>query len=339
MEIAQRMNHCSPTVSVIIPCYNGAVYLRETLQSAANQTQPPLEVIVVDDGSTDDSAAIAESFGPPVRVLRQANQGESVARNAGIAAAQGEYLLFLDADDLLEPDALERLAQAVDDVPGGVALMGACWFDDDPGQPFRAHLPKAKAFFPDIIRRNIGLVHSWLVPRQVVLDVGGFGGEIQQYEDWDLWCRIGLTGAPLVTIDYAGAHYRRHAQAQTKVSAQKERARGHAAVLERLATGMLERPELLAAHGETLFWSTWTALHRGREYGLSWKELSGLVNCLEEIVRRGPAAVRSTRFGKLIRLFGVRWAEMIRSALSGSSNGKTQGPTNHSAVELAAPLP
>ena len=77
------------TVSIITPCYNGAPFLHATLQSALAQTHAPLEVIVVDDGSTDESAAIAEAFGTPVRVIRQANQGESVARNRALAEARG----------------------------------------------------------------------------------------------------------------------------------------------------------------------------------------------------------------------------------------------------------
>ena len=96
------------TVSVVIPCYNGAPFLRDTLGSATNQSHPPIEVLVVDDGSTDDSAAIADSFGPPVRVIRQENQGESVARNRGIDEARGSWIAFLDADDLWEPTKLQR---------------------------------------------------------------------------------------------------------------------------------------------------------------------------------------------------------------------------------------
>lgn len=95
-------------VSVVIPCYNGARFLRETLESAVAQTHSPLEILVIDDGSTDDSAAIAESFGPPVRVIRQSNQGESVARNRGIEEAKGNWVAFLDADDLWLPNKLER---------------------------------------------------------------------------------------------------------------------------------------------------------------------------------------------------------------------------------------
>ena len=76
------------SVDLVIPCYNGAAFLKETLDSTLAQTRQPLEVILVDDGSTDDSAAIAASYGPPVRVLRQPNQGESVAMNRALAVAR-----------------------------------------------------------------------------------------------------------------------------------------------------------------------------------------------------------------------------------------------------------
>src|SRR5262245_28086013 len=98
----------STTISVIIPCYNAAPFLGETLDSIRAQTYSPLEVIVIDDGSTDDSHVIAESFGHPVRVIRQANQGESIARNRGIDEAKGEWIALLDADDLWNQNKLQR---------------------------------------------------------------------------------------------------------------------------------------------------------------------------------------------------------------------------------------
>jgi glycosyltransferase involved in cell wall biosynthesis len=109
-----------PAVSVVIPCYNGAAFLRETLASVLAQTQPVLEVIVVDDGSTDDSAGIAALFGPPVRVLRQPNQGESVARNRGVREARGDWIAFLDADDAWLPRRIE--AQFAQCPPEAVAM-------------------------------------------------------------------------------------------------------------------------------------------------------------------------------------------------------------------------
>jgi glycosyltransferase involved in cell wall biosynthesis len=102
------------SISVVIPCYNKKLYIAEAIQSALDQTLKPLEVIVIDDGSTDESAAIAESFGNRVQVLRQKNQGESVARNRGIDLAKGEWVALLDADDVWLPNKLEKQMAAVE---------------------------------------------------------------------------------------------------------------------------------------------------------------------------------------------------------------------------------
>ena len=107
----------SHRVTVVIPCFNAAPFLPVTIESALNQSYAPFEVLVINDGSTDQSAAIAESYGPPVRVISQTNQGESVARNRGIDEAQGEWIAFLDADDIWLPNKLElQLAVAQPDV-------------------------------------------------------------------------------------------------------------------------------------------------------------------------------------------------------------------------------
>lgn len=112
-----------PSVSVIIPCYNTAPYLREALDSALAQTPPPLEVIVVDDGSTDDSAAIAGSYGPPVRVVRQANRGQAAARNRGIAEARGDWIALLDADDVWLPQKTARQFEALEEAGRDVVCV------------------------------------------------------------------------------------------------------------------------------------------------------------------------------------------------------------------------
>src|SRR5438045_1880854 len=95
-----------PSVSVIIPCYNAAEFLAECLDSVCRQTVPPAEVIVVDDGSTDATAQIARAFGPPVRVISQANAGPSAARNRAMDEAQGDWVAFSDADDVWQPNKL-----------------------------------------------------------------------------------------------------------------------------------------------------------------------------------------------------------------------------------------
>jgi glycosyltransferase involved in cell wall biosynthesis len=111
------------TVSLVIPCYNGERYLAETIQSVLAQTHPVLEVLVIDDGSTDSSAQIAESFGSPVRVIRQVNQGESVARNRGIEESQGHWVAFVDADDLWETTKIEKQLQVVATHPETVLVF------------------------------------------------------------------------------------------------------------------------------------------------------------------------------------------------------------------------
>lgn len=127
----QRM---SDSVSVVIPCFNGSAFIAETLESALKQTHPPLEILVVDDGSTDNSAAIAKSFGDPVRVIRQENQGESVARNRGIDEARGDWIALLDADDLWEPDKLKQQISASCNSPDVVCVYTDVYRFDDVGR-------------------------------------------------------------------------------------------------------------------------------------------------------------------------------------------------------------
>ena len=97
-----------PSISVIIPTYNSAVFLPEALQSVLSQTFLPQDVIVVDDGSTDDTEDVLEPFRRHIHYIRQENQGPAVARNRGIAEAKGDLIAFLDADDVWVPEKLER---------------------------------------------------------------------------------------------------------------------------------------------------------------------------------------------------------------------------------------
>lgn len=105
------MKHPLPLISVIIPVYNGERYLAEALESVLAQVYRPLEVVVVDDGSTDASAQVVKRFGESVTYLYQAQQGASVARNRGVVWSRGEFLAFLDADDLWVGDKLQRQMQ------------------------------------------------------------------------------------------------------------------------------------------------------------------------------------------------------------------------------------
>ncbi len=107
-HITSSVHMNSPLISCIVPVFNGERYLREALDSIFAQTYRPLEILVADDGSTDRTPYIAAAFGNRLRYLRQDNQGPAAARNLGIRAATGEFIAFLDADDVWHPEKLER---------------------------------------------------------------------------------------------------------------------------------------------------------------------------------------------------------------------------------------
>jgi len=305
------------TVSIITPCYNGAPFLADTLRSALNQTRPPIEIIVIDDGSTDESAAIAESFGPPVRVIRQDNRGESIARNRGIAEARGTHILFLDADDLLAPEALARLTDVVARRPGTVGIMGCGWFRDDPDAPYDRQLLEHRAFYPDIIEANFGPPHCWLTPRSVIQAAGGFCETMRWFEDWDLWWRVGLEASALAPAEgYVGALYRQHAKSQLATTRPSDRALGHATLVGRMVEAILRRPDVLEAHGERLFWSAWSAINHARDKGVAWSTIEPLVSGVAELARVGPVAVKSLASARLIRTVGVRTAALTWQILT-----------------------
>jgi len=296
------------TISIVTPCYNGARYIKETLQSALAQTHPPLEVIVIDDGSTDDSAALAAEAGPPVRVIRQANQGESIARNRGIAEAQGSHVLFLDADDLLEPESLSLLAAAVDGRPDAVAVMGCGWFTSDPASISSTQQTTDGAFFPGIIGGNLGPMHCWLTPTHILRRVGGFAGTISLFEDWDLWWRVGFEGLDLVPVKFIGAKYRLHGQSQMTTTKRADRARGHVVLMSRMAERFLEYPDRLDRHAKSLFWNVWSSLVHARDNGVGWDELGPAAEVLRQIARKASQPLRGTLMAHAVRLLGTRTA-------------------------------
>jgi glycosyltransferase involved in cell wall biosynthesis len=277
----------------------------------------------VDDGSTDDSAAIADSYGPPVRVIRQANQGESVAMNAGIAAATSTHIVFLGADDVLSPDLLEAQLRAIDGAPDAVACTGFAFFLDDVKNAFNATLPKARAFLPDIISANIAPASCWMTPRHVLIQAGCYHTSQQYFEDWDLWWRVALTGAPYVPVPMVGFYYRQHIRSQLATLAAAERAYGHAWLMERMCREFLDRGDLLAEHGETLFWAAMSAVRASRSHGVAWERLELLTNVIEALVRRHPAALARSRSARMVRRAGVRRAETLRVLFT----GKDQAPS------------
>jgi glycosyltransferase involved in cell wall biosynthesis len=178
------------TVSVIIPTWNRAAEVCAAIDSALAQTVRPFEVIVVDDGSTDDTADVLARYGDAIRVVRQHNQGVAAARNAGIAAARGELLAFLDSDDVWLPRKLELQLQRFGADPElGLVHCGAQF---ENAAPRLAGMEGWVA--TEILRldRDVIVAHgsSIMMPRRVAEEIGGFDVRMRVSEDWDFCYRI-----------------------------------------------------------------------------------------------------------------------------------------------------
>jgi len=306
----------TPSIAIIIPCYNSAPYIAETIASVLAQSSPADEVLVIDDGSTDDSAAIIGQYAGSITLLSQSNAGVSAARNHGLRHATSEHVLFLDADDTLAPDALERLRAAVCHSPQSVMLMGWYEFGDHVKGRTGPHVYRINNFFPEIIKANFGPNHTRLVPRQAALLAGGFPEGMRIYEDWHFWTRVALLGTPLVALDYVGANYRRHDSSCLADPRERDVAAGYLAVAtlqcERIAH---ERPDLLTAHGEMLFWSGWTAFERARKARIPVAEMTPLAAALERMIASGPRTLNRSVFAKAVRLLGFPKANRLRAIL------------------------
>lgn len=208
------MNH--PLVSIVIPCYNAAPWLGETLQSVRSQSWPRIETIIVNDGSTDDTLAIAQRHeGEGLRIVSQANRGLSAARNAGLRQVRGDYVQFLDADDLLAPD---KIALQVDllqrSAPDAIATGRWARFRHDAS---RARFG-ASAYWRDLGADEYLAavaatgytipVHAWLLPRHIVDDIGPFSEDLRVMEDHEYFARVVLRASGMRYSDGACCYYR-----------------------------------------------------------------------------------------------------------------------------------
>jgi len=182
------------TVSVVIPTYNYGRFIDEAIRSVLDQTHPAAEIIVVDDGSTDDTSDVVRQFGSCVKYIRQENMGVCSARNRGVLASRGDLIAFMDADDTWEPKKLELQSARFDD---GVGLVhcGMREFDGETGETISLHLEGGE----DRVWENlllweepviVGPGGTAMVSRNAFDDVGGFDVRMKVGEDWDLCYRV-----------------------------------------------------------------------------------------------------------------------------------------------------
>jgi glycosyltransferase involved in cell wall biosynthesis len=202
-----------PKVAVVVPAYNAAQFLAETLKCLTEQSYPNLEILVIDDGSKDRTAEIARSF-PGVRVHSQSNSGLSAARNVGIAQTDSDFLYFLDADDLVPSHHLERLAAPlIDDPDVAASFCDTVWFEmrEDGATETMGRSDRA-SYEADI---QFQLIFSFvsmgaqMYRRSVIEKVGGFDINLRCCEDIDFNGKIARFG-PWRFVTDTEFHYRKH---------------------------------------------------------------------------------------------------------------------------------
>lgn len=190
-----------PEFSVIVAAYNVVPYITETISSVLAQQDVDLELIVVNDGSTDGTAAVCRRFRDPrVRLIDQANAGVSAARNAGLHIAVGDKIVFVDGDDILEPDALRRLGIALDERPSAVLSYGTRSLIDEAGDPFGDDTTPVFTAKPsgnvtaELLRGNVIQTGTQCARASALRRTEGFNESLSVLEDWELWTRLSLLG-------------------------------------------------------------------------------------------------------------------------------------------------
>lgn len=189
------MTNSSPLVSIILPTYNGAPFLPESVESILAQTYNPYEVIIVDDGSTDNTKEVLKPFAQKIRYINlEQNKGLPVARNTGIRLAQGEYIAFIDADDLWLPEKLQTNVEYFGRHPDVGMVYSGHTNIDEKGRTLnggvKKRLPSGKIFFQLYSEQNFIIPSSVVVRKEVFETTGLFDEQLVNCQDWDMWLRI-----------------------------------------------------------------------------------------------------------------------------------------------------
>lgn len=218
-------------VSVVIPAYNAEKYLREAVDSALAQSYPECEIVVVDDGSTDGTGAILDGYGDRIRVVRQVNSGSAAACNAGVAAARGAWIAFLDADDVWLPDKLSRQVEQCGHAP--ISHTDSVCFGESLEREVRRSTfeqPYSGFVLEHLLVRNFITKSSVMVRRELFIACGGFEANFPGVEDWPLWLQI-CARNELAYLPEVVVRYRVHAKSKSMES--RKTMRDHLRIIAR----------------------------------------------------------------------------------------------------------
>jgi glycosyltransferase involved in cell wall biosynthesis len=216
-----------PLVSIIIPVYNAEKYLEETINSAINQTWPNKEIIIIDDGSTDRSLKIAQSFNIKIiRIYQQKNKGASAARNKGLLEAKGTYIQFLDADDLLSANKINNQVKQLLGHTNTLSICPVIHFNENsealeklkPDSYELNFYKKSRAPYEFLLKlygaeNNQGSmipIHSWLTPTNLINKAGKWNEALTINDDGEFFCRVVLQSKEILVTKQTVCYYRKH---------------------------------------------------------------------------------------------------------------------------------
>ena len=241
-----------PTVSVIMPTYNAGVRIGVAIGSVLTQTHPDIELIVIDDGSTDDTVTIARGFGDRVTILQQENAGPNAARNTGLRHASGDVIALCDSDDVLLPNYLTAALAVMAAAPPRTWVTCASEMMTDDGlrpygfSPF-GEVPRDQQR-EAILQGNIVSIFS-VFPREMATEIGPFNEQLKRAEDWEYWARAILSGWRVAFQPTIASYYRQQGQSQSSDAGAMLEAEDAmiAVVADRFAGTFTEREEHLLA--------------------------------------------------------------------------------------------
>ena len=309
-------------VSVIIPCFNAQRWLAETIDSCLQQTYPHIEIIVVDDGSTDKSLEIIKSFQDKITWVTGPNRGGNYARNKGFALSKGKYIQYLDADDYILPEKIAMQVQALEELGGDVVYSD--W-------RYKKHLPNGTSYFEEVevcgpkndFLESLLSNHRWvplvglLFTREAVINKGCWDERLKAAQDRDFLMTIAINDGKFVYQSGCHSIYRRHDDITVSTSCRLRWLNSHSHVMEKAEKRLSQLGKLFPNYRQALA-TAYFDFGRDYLYGnfpdIDYDKYSRFLQSVDQALALFPefkSSKRSTAHYLIQKLFGCRRSEMI----------------------------
>jgi glycosyltransferase involved in cell wall biosynthesis len=302
-------------VSIIIPCFNADRWIQEAIDSCLQQTYPHIEVIVIDDGSTDHSLDIIKRYGDRIRWESNLNRGGCYARNRGFALSIGDYIQYLDADDYILPDKIAKQVEILE-TSGADAVYGD-W-------RYQKHLPNGAVFLDNIqlggpkanFLESLLTDSEWIAPmaflftRAAVMRSGGWDEKLRTGQDRDFFISVALSGAKFHYQSGCESIYRRYGNVTVSTSSKSRWRNGHFALMQKTEIKLAQLGQLLPSYRQALAHSYYEKIRADRT-NIDYSQYHWV---LKKIIALNPdfkPANTKQGYSLLQKLFGFERTELI----------------------------